>query len=435
MIKNVSNEIEYKGYKLLVEIIKNQVEFKKTGEGCHPDVLIRPLKEKEDKWLPVQLKTSLKSYHFHNVEKYNKYLMCFVCINEQKFWLMNGHKLINHKSEITFNKTYGKYDKYIMKHSKIVKKMLYAYNSNKYIKMTEEEGMTPVYWLKQIEKNNFDHHKKNLPFISFIDPDIEHSVFDCTINRNKVQNKTAQILINKQGTFGLKVDTKKNTGHVNKKPKQGPYEEGDNAYYCIHIRGEKEKSHFYFIPEFELIVNGHIKTKQQPGKTAMLLYPQDYEATKINTRIKKSELWSNKYLFSYDELDETNWEEKLFPEENLLSKLMREFLPITFTTTSFRRRANAAGVIKTQKHSILCGLGRKKFETKINNLHFIYLPDEINDRFYLIPEKELLHRDYLSKKKTMCLYPDKYGEWLNDFLFKFDSFDQDCYNRLIKYKV
>jgi len=88
---------------LFVDIIENQIDFKRTGEGCRADVLVRPLGEKEDKWLPVQIKTTLKPYKYKNytqygfkqVGKYDRYLMCCICINEQKFWLMNGCRLYN----------------------------------------------------------------------------------------------------------------------------------------------------------------------------------------------------------------------------------------------------------------------------------------------------------------------------------------------------
>ena len=70
-------ELEFQGYTYLNGILEKSFEVKKTNEGCLADFVLRPLENKTDDWLMIQLKTTSKpsfgaykyGMHGNNYEK------------------------------------------------------------------------------------------------------------------------------------------------------------------------------------------------------------------------------------------------------------------------------------------------------------------------------------------------------------------------------
>jgi hypothetical protein len=103
--------IENNGVALIRENCKNKFTIIKTRECCEADILVRPINENFDVWLPIQLKVTSKkhirsgmsNYSFNIGKKcYNNMLLLLVCIEESKFWLFESNcESIQSLSKIT----------------------------------------------------------------------------------------------------------------------------------------------------------------------------------------------------------------------------------------------------------------------------------------------------------------------------------------------
>ena len=77
-----------------------------------------------------------------------------------------------------------------------------------------------------------------------------------------------------------------------------PYNEKDNDIYWFHI---PDQDIFYVIPTNILVKLKYLTTDNQPGKTALLLYP-NYIQKKGTRLVLSYEL--NQYIFDYNNKDD-----------------------------------------------------------------------------------------------------------------------------------
>jgi len=101
------NTMEYESFLIFKELICDKFEVKKMCEGTLADVAIRPIGNIDDKYLPIQLKSTKQpnsinsnNYVFCNMNKYAGMLVFCVCIEDKRMWLIEGHKLKNIKLTI-----------------------------------------------------------------------------------------------------------------------------------------------------------------------------------------------------------------------------------------------------------------------------------------------------------------------------------------------
>ena len=107
---------------------------------------------------------------------------------------------------------------------------------------------------------------------------------------------------------GLTANLSKTLGkNINKISKKGPYEENDNNFYWFHVQDSPK---FYILPQQVLIDDGYIKSNNFPGKTKMLLYPMCTLEEAIELKYNTAEY--NKYLFSYDNIEDIDKIKNLF---------------------------------------------------------------------------------------------------------------------------
>ena len=273
----------------------NKHILKKTSEGCKADILYKPSDCLEDKWLPIQIKTtnesSNMSYKFSNCDNYDRYLMCCIYLKDSLIWLFNGSLCTNNTTLRISNNKYNKYMKYIIDEDNICSKLFEVYNDPSFVKVTLNQGLMPQTKNCRLELYYRELRKKLLPFLDIKDIEIDGSVVDVIINDMNVQDKTGYY--RKGYPHAICINLNKNYGTFDNEKYRGPYHSGDNNYYWINLPGKWKITNFYFIPEHELIRHGYIQNYYSCGKTKLTLYP---ELINSNTE------WANKYYFRYDNI-------------------------------------------------------------------------------------------------------------------------------------
>jgi hypothetical protein len=291
--------IEKRGVDLIKEKCKDKFIVIKTREACEADILVKPIDEKEDIWLPIQLKVTSKKYvktgsnqYSFNIRKqYKDMLLLLICIEDKKFWLFESNdKNIMSTSKITIGNNKSRHNNAIINDLNL--KFIYWYEKNIY-NVTFEVGNTPQNKTSQLEYEYVKLRKNNINFINFITNEMDGLVFDFKIDHLKIQEKvctphrkTHFASIRKQG--GIKHNgNKKTQTHI-------PYCESDNDFYWFNLQ---DRNTFYVVPEIELIDRGFISTKDSTGKTTI--------------GIGSNEHWLNSYKFQYDTINEEDNKEEL----------------------------------------------------------------------------------------------------------------------------
>jgi len=283
-----------------IELIKkysdiNIIEIHKTNECCLADIMIRvkgiDANADADAWLPIQVKSTLKGCHnvysFGNRNNYPNMLIIFVCVEEEKFWIMDGNIVLNQcKISIGMQKS-NKYSYYSVNKDELTKTLTAYYDI--YNKDTFKNINTPQTPECVKEQEYKMLRESYLPNIAFINSYVNQQVFDFTVNCKKVQEKTAYYKNNNVSITLAKIAKRKN-GKINQ-----PYEIGDNDFYWINI---PDKETFYVIPESILLQYD-------------ILYKENIKGT-INLSFGVKNTWIIKYKYSYKDPDIENKINKIF---------------------------------------------------------------------------------------------------------------------------
>lgn len=102
---------EASGFKILEDIIKNDFDVLKTNEGCISDMIVKPKNIKEDKWLMIQLKTTMGlSHDIYSFKGFNKkYDDCIIIcmsLNDQKIWVIEYDVVRHLKCKLSIGKKF-----------------------------------------------------------------------------------------------------------------------------------------------------------------------------------------------------------------------------------------------------------------------------------------------------------------------------------------
>ena len=291
--------IEKNGIDLIQNICKEQLEIKKTREGCGPDILVRPFNKKTDVWLKVQLKISKgDKYAFDVKKRYSDMLVLLVNIPNKKFWIFDGNDENMKIGTVSIGKNKSIYDKYEI--SNLWKSLSDWYTKNKY-NTTFDNGNTPLTVNAQKEYEYTKMRKSKIDFLEFIDNEYDGLVYDFKIGSLKVQEKICTALSGERLTVALC----KSSGRTNGKRNRKPYEKGDNDFYWFNF---PDKITFYVVPEHILIKCGYIKTVALPGK-------KNFNFSKDVKKLLEN------YKFCYDTITQKDNKNKLLKLLNIKEKI------------------------------------------------------------------------------------------------------------------
>jgi hypothetical protein len=237
-----SNEIEYKGYCIVKDAIKDKLCIKKLVEGTKADIAVKPIDIIEDQWLPIQLKVTSRKRNnaFHFGLKNNDYtgmILLLVSLETNCFWIVNGSDVVGqnmiHIGARSQHKMYDIHD--------LATSLLSIYNTECTKNLDIINIPTSKYQIREQEYRR--KREQNLHFLKFEYPDLEGQAFDFMVNGFKVQEKVMSSR-KKNG----KIVPNRYRVWVTRCGK--PYVIGDNAYYWFHI---ENTDIFYVIPEAEMI--------------------------------------------------------------------------------------------------------------------------------------------------------------------------------------
>jgi len=247
-----SNGIELMGIQIVEEYLK-EYDVLRTKEGCRADLIIK--KKTEEKWIPIQIKTSLKQMHnmysFKQCNKdYSGMLLFCICISEKKIWVLPFSTDL--PSSINISLT-SKYDKYLVINEKIPD-TIEKYRDN-IIVSDLDALMLPVNPLQQREQEYVRKREAALPFLEYKYPDIQAGISDFICNGKKVQEKV--VGLHKKT---LHANLSVNNGKKNGKRSFRSYMVGENDYYWFHSSIDDR---FWIIPEGVLVEKGYITVDKQ----------------------------------------------------------------------------------------------------------------------------------------------------------------------------
>ena len=284
---NNTNEIESDGILIIEEYLTPQYEIIRTKEGCLADLAIR--KKSEDKWIPVQVKTTIQKSHGmysfgFNHNHYKNMLLICVCISEKKIWIIPYNELsITSKLNISIK---SKYNKYVVDSNNVFDMIDRA--RSKIICLQLDIILLPITSLQQREQLYVRKREQRVPFLEYKYPLIQNTCVDVIVNGKNVQEK---VLGYDELKKGLYCGFSKNNGIKDGKRCYRCYRLGENEYYWLHSSIDNR---FWIIPELILYNKGYLSKKDETMPKKMLWF-------KSENNINKE--WLVEYEYNYDIID------------------------------------------------------------------------------------------------------------------------------------
>lgn len=293
----VAIQTEHKAFVYLKNLLSNIFYVEKTNDGNIADCIVKPIYIDEDIWLRVQIKSTLciknDQYLFalHNND-YSGLLIICVCVSDNAIWLIPG-KNVAEISGITITKNSSTtYDKYKCDINILEEMIVNIYFDDNYTFMDKCSSYIPKAITSQKEHSFVLHRKKMLPFIDFIDNEMDNQTYDFKIGKYKIQEKSHNFKQHNGYVYGL---CKANGRRQNNK--QIPYCKGDNEFYWFNL---SDMVLFYCIPECKMIEHGFISTELQKGKTGILFFPYPDKPSRNKVVLTS---FAKEYLFDYNNVD------------------------------------------------------------------------------------------------------------------------------------
>jgi len=276
--------VEAESIKYLVEIIGSEFDMVTCVESCKADIIIKPKDCKDDKWLPVQLKSTIKSvynqYKFVIGCRYTDEVGIFICLNEKRQWIFEE---IPDIPRINIGTTkYNKYVDYEVETSAVNNRLMKLWNS-KTTYMHEDINVASSE-LADIEQEYVKIREDSIKCLTFEKPERNQMVYDFKVNGKKVQEKTVASKKSKD-IYSFKLT--KSNGIKNKVRKFIPYHIEDNDVYWLNLR---HTTMFYVIPSGALHERGYLQKDDIIGKNYLCINPNSDE-------------WYNEYKFNYNDVD------------------------------------------------------------------------------------------------------------------------------------
>ena len=276
---------EYKVIKGLSKFCTD-LDFKISSDGCLADFSIKPKICIEDIWLPVQIKTTMKSNHgiytFRLKSEYED--MCVICfaIEDQRVWIVNYNEVKNTKLSIGINSSTC--DEYEIGTNELSTKLQFLYDNSQKYKLCDILNRLPE---QMKQEHEFREFRENMfQEFTFDYPEIDSRVYDVIINkRYKVQDKVITSYLRKN---------KKTTSYtVHLSRSQSKYRYGDNDYYWLFL---PDKKGVYILPDDRLLDADIISIENEPIENNVTVILHPYKTDISNMKYG----WMNEYLYFFD---------------------------------------------------------------------------------------------------------------------------------------
>jgi hypothetical protein len=286
-IKRNENLVDCNAYALSlehmsIELIKKyagvECDISLSPECCLADLAIKNKSVVEDKWLPIQVKATLKGRHdvysFGMSNNYPNMWIVLVCIEDEKFWILEGNRVIDQCKISIGMKKYGKY---AVDKNSLSLKFKEIYSNEQTLRSLEsiQEPITDKCKTEQMFRKLRESVLLSIPFEA---PRMNQSVYDLKVNGFKIQEKTARVVKTRQNS--LIVTFAKRKGQY----KQQAYNIKDNDYYWVNL---PDKIHFYIFPADILADQKIISSDEFKGSKHL--------------RLSKNTEWINGYKYSYND--------------------------------------------------------------------------------------------------------------------------------------
>ena len=242
----------------------------------------------DDKWLGIQLKTTISICHnlygfkMHNNKYENMILLCY-CLSDNAMWLIPFEMVSHVKHTINIGLTEKSiYSKYRVNENTIISKLKEYYNTAELSK--SEYFMIPTNICQQNEIKFRKIREEYCYFLKFEYTEVEHCYYDFKINKKNIQEKVLSKRQDRTNCYIASICR----GRTTKTRKQ--YELGMNEYYWFHI---PSLDIFFIIPEYELYNRDYIKGGNDIVKKRFVL----------NLIIDSDNKWYYKYQYNYKTID------------------------------------------------------------------------------------------------------------------------------------
>lgn len=178
--KKIPGDYNLQEYKVIKGLSKfcTDFDFKICPDGCLADFAIKPKICDEDSWLPIQMKTTMKSsygiYKFRLKSEYED--TCVVCfaIEDQRMWIVNYDQIKNTKMTIGINSSI--YDEYEIGTNEFPTTLQYLYDNSKKYELRDVLNNLPEQMRQEHEFRDF--REKMFQDLTFDYPEVDSRVYD-----------------------------------------------------------------------------------------------------------------------------------------------------------------------------------------------------------------------------------------------------------------
>lgn len=281
---------EYTAFKEIEHVLEERLDIIKTNEGCLADFVCKPKCNENNRWMKIQLKTTIAVCHnlytfgIHKNNYLDHMLLC-MCVSNAQMWLI-PHSNIAHIQGGKLNIGDGglsKYDIYKVTNNNLADRLINYYVNIKTFSL--DECIVPQTLNQQKEVIYRTRMQKSLSSTEFKFEECDGLCYDFMISNLKFQEKVA--VKHKEKLYGYVANLCRNRGK--------PYELHMNDFYWVHI---PDSEYFYVFPENELYKRGYIVSNSvTPPTRSFVLY----------ISIVKNDAWYSEYKFSYEKTDENKF--------------------------------------------------------------------------------------------------------------------------------
>jgi hypothetical protein len=279
-------DIEALSIKYISDIISQVFDIIICVESCRCDIIIKPKTCIENKWLPIQLKSTLKpvynQYKFILRGIYIDEIGICIGIEDKRMWLFEKIPEVK-RINIGVTKK-NKYKDFEISSKDIIIKLEEFFKKRTTYKK-EDINVAGTECIN-IEQEYVKIREDNIKCLTFERPERNQMVYDFKVNGKKVQEKTVAKIAKKNGyLFKLM----KNNGKDKGKRKYISYHKDDNDLYWFNLR---HTNIFYIIHTDILFEKGYLYNNllETDRKSNLYINPD-------------SDDWYSQYKFNYKDID------------------------------------------------------------------------------------------------------------------------------------
>jgi hypothetical protein len=268
------------------ELLASDFDFNKTEEGCSADFIIKPKNILDNKWMKVQVKTTLNPcygcYSFRtSKDKYTHHLLLCHCISANKYWLI-PYNDVSHISRLNIGLKSSIYSQYEKADSDVKNAIAYYYKQMELFAF--DECMKPKLHSQQRELLYRQKIRDTFTNLILERPLYNQSFYDFSVNGVKVQEK---ILYISGKCFCAVLQRSSRRWYMSA---EHAYMLGMNSFYWFHV---PNSDIFYLIPELHLYIHKHICTAECSDGWVPLL----------SIDIRDRDAWYQEFRYNYKTVD------------------------------------------------------------------------------------------------------------------------------------